>query len=97
MADESLAVERTDNGASGAYTIALDGGEQAELTWTQRDGVRSANHTYVPPAMRGRDIAVRLVGALIADARDHGFKVRPACSYVARAFDQHPEWSELRA
>jgi hypothetical protein len=38
-----------------------------------------------------------LVDAMVADAREQGFKVGPACSYVAAKFDQHPEWADLRA
>ena len=37
------------------------------------------------------------VQALIADAREEGFRIVPACSYVAQAFRDHPEWSELKA
>ena len=72
------------------------------LTWVGRnaaDGgaIRVADHTLVPEAIGGRGIAGKLVEALIADARAQGFRILPACSYVAAAFARHPEWAPLRA
>lgn len=67
------------------------------LTWVDRNGARVAEHTLVPPVIGGRGIAASLVEALVADAQEQGFKVMPACSYVAAAFDKHPEWAGLRA
>jgi predicted GNAT family acetyltransferase len=67
------------------------------LTWVGADGVRAAEHTIVPPEIGGRGVAARLVEAMVADAREQGFRIRPACSYVAAAFDRHPEWADIRA
>ena len=66
------------------------------LTWVLQDGVRHADHTLVPPELGGRGIAGQLVEALIADAREQGFRIHPACSYVAAAFAKHPEWADLK-
>lgn len=68
-----------------------------KLTWTLRNGARDAEHTMVPPEMRGRGVAALLVEALVRDARSKGFKVFPSCSYVAAQFDRHPDWADLRA
>lgn len=99
MSDSTeIFVEREEHGSRGAYVIHLPGIErQAELTWAERDGVRHAEHTYVPEEMRGLGIAARLVDALVADARDKGFRIAPECSYVVAAFKRHPEWDDLRA
>ena len=93
-----ITVTREGDASRGAYVIDLSDVERrAELTWVERDGVRHANHTFVPPEMRGRGIAGKLVDALIADAREQGFRIAPDCSYVAAAFRRNPEWSDLRA
>ena len=94
----ALAITRTDETSHGAYRAALPGADQpAELTWRALGPLRIANHTYVPPAMRGQRVAQRLVEALVADAREQGFKIVPRCSYVAAQFRRHPEWADLLA
>ena len=93
-----VTVERRGNEDRGSYVVDLPGVErQAELTWVARGNVRHANHTFVPPEMRGKGIAGKLVDALIADAREQDFKIAPDCSYVEAAFRRNPEWSDLRA
>jgi hypothetical protein len=94
----SIAVEREGGPTHGSYRAAVPGGgRDAELTWVARGEARIANHTYVPPELRGRGIAAALVEALVADAREQDFKIVPQCSYVAAAFRRHPEWTELLA
>jgi predicted GNAT family acetyltransferase len=93
---QSITVTRTDETTHGAYRIALDDAPRpAELTWRALGPLRIADHTFVPPEMRGRGVAQVLVEALIADAREQGFKIVPQCSYVAAQFRRHPEWADL--
>lgn len=103
MADRAVTISRETQGERGRYIARVaDREAEAGLTW-YRDGeardedVRVADHTFTPPELRGRGIAKELVEALVADAQEHGFKIVPACSYVARAFRAHPEWSALKA
>ena len=93
-----VTITRHDEGTSGEYQAHIEGSDQiGRLTWQERGGARLVDHTLVPPAIGGRGIAGKLVDALIADAREQGFRIVPACSYVAAKFDEHPEWAELRA
>ncbi len=86
------------NGGSGRYYTSVEGASrEAELTWVERDGVRHANHTFVPPEARGKGIAEKLVQAIIADAREEGFRIAPDCSYVATYFRRHPDLADLSA
>jgi predicted GNAT family acetyltransferase len=95
---DTLEIVREDAMTHGAYRAKVDGADSpAELTWVARGNVRIANHTYVPPQARGSGIAAKLVGALIADAREQGFTIVPQCSYVEAAFRRHPEWADLLA
>jgi uncharacterized protein len=83
---------------SGAYRAELpDRKGHAELTWRSRGSDRVADHTYTPPELRGRGIAGQLVQAMVADAREQGFRIVPRCPYVADWFDRHPEETDLRA
>lgn len=53
-------------------------------------------HTYVPPELRGRGIAGIVTQYALEHARANGLGVIPSCPYVARYFDQHPEYAALR-
>ncbi len=93
---DDLVITHRDNGDHGEYQAQVAGMAQlGRLTWIKRGDARVAEHTLVPPEIGGRGIAGKLVEALIADARDIGFRVVPECSYVAAAFARHPEWADL--
>lgn len=95
---DSIEVFREDETSHGAYRADVPGSDrQAVLTWAARGPLRIADHTWVPPEARGKGIAAALVEALVADARELGFKIVPQCSYVEAAFRRHPEWADLRA
>jgi len=94
----AIAITKTDETSHGAYRAELDGADRpAELTWQAMGPLRIADHTFVPPAMRGQGVAQVLVEALVADARAQGFKIVPQCSYVAALFRRNPDWSDLLA
>jgi predicted GNAT family acetyltransferase len=91
-----VVIEREDGAEGGRYVIRLDGHE-AELTYRRVGrGLVSADHTFVPPEMRGGGIALKLVERLIADARAGSYRIRPRCSYVAAQFQRHPDWADLK-
>lgn len=91
-------ITRHDYEGSGEYQAQVVGSEHVgRLTWLTRGDVRIATHTLVPPEIGGRGVAARLVEAMIADARQLGFRIDPQCSYVEVAFRRHPEWADLRA
>jgi uncharacterized protein len=54
-------------------------------------------HTLVPPELRGRGLAEKLVRAGLAEARAQQRRVVPACSYVAAFIARNPEFKELLA
>ncbi len=95
---EDLKITRHGDANAGEYRAHVPGSASVgRLTWVQHGNVRAAEHTLVPPEIGGRGVAARLVDALIDDARAQGFKVRPDCSYIAAAFEKHPDWGDLKA
>lgn len=95
---DSLEITRHDEETRGEYRAHPSDSEAiGRLTYKKNGDVYVADHTLVPPEIGGRGIAAKLVEALIADARDEGFKIVPQCSYVDAAFRRHPDWSDLRA
>jgi predicted GNAT family acetyltransferase len=94
---DEIVITRHLSGNTGEYHAAVTGSSAiGRLTWTERGGVRAAEHTLVPPEIGGRGVAALLVEALIADARELGFKIDPQCSYVVAAFKRYPDWADLR-
>ncbi len=92
-----VTITRHGDDNAGEYRAHVAGSEHVgRLTWVKRGAARVAEHTLVPPAIGGRGVAARLVEALVDDARGQGFKVVPECSYVAAAFQRHPEWADLK-
>ena len=95
---ESVTITRHDHGSHGEYRAHVEGHRAiGRLTWVEKDGVRAAEHTLVPPEIGGRGVAGRLVEDMVADAREAGFRVRPVCSYVVKAFEKHPDWADVAA
>lgn len=94
-----VTITHQDRGDSGRYVATLaDSEHSGHLDWEARgEGVRAATHTIVPPAIGGRGVAARLVEALVADAREQGFRIDPQCSYVEAMFRRHEDWADLRA
>ena len=94
-----VTITHDDRGESGRYVATVAGAEDiGHLDWVASgDGVRMATHTLVPPPIGGRGVAARLVEAMVADAREQGFRIDPRCSYVEAMFRRHKEWGELRA
>lgn len=103
MADDTNPIEitRMEQGMAGEYHAHVpDSDKVGRLTWVGHSGlegeVRVAEHTLVPKQLEGRGIARRLVEAMVADARERGFRIKPTCSFVDSQFQRHPEWADLR-
>ncbi|MBD8067191.1 N-acetyltransferase [Devosia sp. PTR5] len=98
MAETEYRIAREEGPTRGRYVIELAPGAEAEMTYKKSgDGPMIIDHTGVPPEFEGRGIALRLVKAAVADAREQGFGITPVCPYVVVQFRRHPEWRDLLA
>jgi predicted GNAT family acetyltransferase len=94
----SMDVQHSDDTRGGAFFVVQSGARVAELTYVRGpSGVVTADHTFTDPSLRGRGVAKQLLEAFVSWIAKEGFKVVPACSYVARAFDENPAYASLRA
>jgi len=84
----------THNHAASRYEALVDG-HLAVADYTVSNGKIVLTHTFVPPELRGRGIAEKLVRAALDGARVEGRRVVPACSYVAVFIQRHPEYQDL--
>jgi hypothetical protein len=79
------------------FFVELDG-QEAHLIYAVVDPTTlDFRHTFVPPELRGRQLAERLVKAGFAYARARGYRVIPTCSYVQRRVEQDPDLRALSA
>ncbi|MCL2458887.1 MAG: N-acetyltransferase [Desulfobulbus sp.] len=72
-------------------------GKTAVLDYVEQgDSVLAFTHTFVPPELRGRNLAAILTRHALEDARRQGKKVAPQCSYVAAFMERNKEYADLR-
>lgn len=69
----------------------------AHLDYDLVDAVMTIHHTFVPPELRGQNIAGLLAGAAFEYARIEGLKIVPQCSYIGVFAKRHPEVATLLA
>lgn len=82
------------NAAEHRFEVKVDG--CLAVADYQIDGERVVfTHTFVPPELRGRGIADKLVRAALEWARAEQWQVVPVCTYVAGFIRKHPEFQGL--
>jgi uncharacterized protein len=52
-------------------------------------------HTEVLPEFEGQGVGSRLVGRALADIRERGLSLVPACPFVRGYLERHPEDADL--
>lgn len=84
------------NPAASRFEAEVDG-HLAVAEYLLEGDRQTFTHTLVPVELRGRGIAEALVRTALEDARAHGRRVVPQCSYVARFIGRHAEFQSLLA
>ena len=74
---------------------ALVDGYLSVVDYTFEGEVVVFTHTFVPPELRGRGLAEKLVRAALAWATTEKRRIVPACSYVDTFVRRHPEFQAL--
>lgn len=83
------------NEAASQYEYHIEG-QLARLVYKIEDGVYHLTNTYVPKELGGRGIAGALVKDVFADLDAKGLKMQPACSYIVKYVEKHPEYERLQ-
>ncbi len=86
----------THNAAEHRFEATVDG-HLCVADYDRTGGEIAFTHTYVPPALRGRGIAEKLVRTALEYAQAEKLRVIPACSYVAVFIQRHREFAPLTA
>jgi len=82
------------NRAASRFEAEVDGG-RCVAEYRIAGKLMTMTHTHVPPRLEGQGIAAALVAQALAYARQEGLRVRPACSYVSRYMQRHPDALDL--
>lgn len=88
MSTELPGVTHLKSASGGEFVI----GREAVMTYRNAGkGHIIVNHTRVAKESGGRGLAGHLYRAMVDFAREEKLQVTPACSYVVRQFERHPE------
>jgi predicted GNAT family acetyltransferase len=85
----------THNAARNRYELPTEHG-LAVAEYRQQGDRLIFTHTEVPRADEGKGIGAKLVRAALDDTRRRGFKIAPACSFVAAFVRRHREYDDSR-
>jgi uncharacterized protein len=81
--------------ASHRFTLS-SGAASAVLDYREHDSrTLEYYHTFVPPPMRGRGVASRLVAHALRYALEQRLAVIPTCPFVAAFIRRHPEYAAV--
>ena len=92
-----MSTEVRRNEGQARYEIRVDGDLVGIADYQAEGDVLVFPHTEIDAARRGRGLGAELVRHALDDTRRRGLKVVPACSYVARFIDEHPDYADLVA
>ena len=70
---------------------------KALLHYEREGDTLNFHHTFVPPSLRGKGIAEKIVAEGFRYADENHFKVIPSCPYVARLVMKNEDWKRLVA
>lgn len=86
----------SDNPQHGRFEAHSDDGTLAGLAEYQRtEGTLTLPHTVVQPEFEGRGVGSQLARHAFDTARREGLRVEPACSFMARWAERHPDVQDL--
>jgi uncharacterized protein len=75
----------------GAFYLMQHGEQVGEMVIGVFDNNLTVFHTEILPQAEGKGLAMKLVDAMVAYAREHHLMVIPRCAYVHAQFKKHPE------
>jgi predicted GNAT family acetyltransferase len=92
-----MATEVQRNDERSRYELLIDGELVGIADYHERGNTVIVPHTEIERSRRGQGLGAVLVRHVLDDLRGSGRSVVPACWYVARFIDEHPEYQDLLA
>jgi uncharacterized protein len=91
----TIELQVRDNSAELRYEALAAGRLVGEIRYRKEPGAIVLVHTEVAPSAEGQHVGSRLVEAALDDIRARGFRVVPACPFVAGYIRRHPQYADL--
>ena len=78
--------------------FAVVNGKEAFLEYSKvNDKTLDYHYTFVPPELRGQQIAEKIVKFGLDYAEQQHYKIIPTCPYVKRIIERNPQYKKLVA
>ncbi|NLS11766.1 N-acetyltransferase [Vibrio sp. SM6] len=77
------------------YQVPLEGEFVALVKYSLDGDVMTIHSTRVPEELRGKGYGNVMMEAVLPDIEAHGYRIIPACSYVAHYLNRHAQWKHL--
>jgi len=84
-----------DNAGERRFEAFVEGSFAGSCAYVLEGRVLTLPHTKVEAAFEGRGVGAALARFALGHARDGGFSVVPACSFIAAFIERHSEYSGL--
>ena len=85
-----------DNKEKSRFETKIDG-HDAFIEYSVQPGILSLDHTEVDKALAGQGVASEMTEKVLMEIELRGLKVIPACSYIEKYINKHPEWKSILA
>lgn len=92
------AIQHKENDSRGVFLMEGDAGKISELTYIVKDEhTIIIDHTETKMGYEGQGYASKLMAAAVDYARSKAIKIVPLCPFAEVQFDEHSEYSDVRA
>lgn len=79
------------------YRVSLEGDYKALARYSVQGNIMTIFSTQVPEALQGKGYGKLMMETILPEIEREGFRVVPACSYVAHYLNRSPQWQHLLA
>lgn len=89
-------VQHRDSGTKGAFFVAENGRQLAEMTyvWAGKERI-IIDHTEVSDELRGQGVGRQLVAAAVHFARERSINILPLCPFAKSVFGRVPQFQDV--
>ncbi|MDB3907591.1 N-acetyltransferase [Crocinitomicaceae bacterium] len=77
------------------YTLHLENGEEAYVSYVLEGKMMKLTYSYVPPELRGSGVGKELVEKTFEMLTEEKYKAEAICGYIRAVANRHPKWSMI--